>query len=228
MSNAMAQEGYGFDDWQEAAPLTGVLDLDVMRWDAAIDDADATLLRRCQGPAIDIGCGPGRLVAALTTGGLAALGIDVAPWAVLSARTAGAAAVHGSVFDPVPWTGHWRTALLADGNVGIGGDPAALVTRVAELLVPGGLLLCEVDADDIDERMLMRLAALDGTLVPPVPWARVGLAASTAILERVGYAIEESWSVAGRCFLAARTATAVASSAVATSTTAKLTSIPLG
>ncbi len=222
------QVAYEFDDWRDGAVLSSLLDLDVTRWDAALDDADEALLQRCHGPAIDIGCGPGRLVAALTTRGLVALGIDVAKWAVHSARTAGAAAMHTSVFEQVPSTGHWRTALLADGNVGIGGHPLALAERVAELLVPGGLVLCEVDAHDVDERMLMRLAALDGTFVAPVPWARVGLGAATEVFEGAGYAVEESWSVAGRCFLAARTAVTAASDAVATATTATLTRIPRG
>ena len=32
-----------------------------------------------------------------------------------------------SVFDRVPGAGRWRTALLLDGNIGIGGDPVALL-----------------------------------------------------------------------------------------------------
>ncbi len=51
-----------------------------------------------------------------------------------------------SVFDRVPGAGRWRTALLLDGNIGIGGDPAALLRRVAELLRRDGTVLCECDA----------------------------------------------------------------------------------
>ena len=38
---------------------------------------------------------------------------------------AAAAAIPGDVFGAVPGAGRWRTALLLDGNVGIGGAPAA-------------------------------------------------------------------------------------------------------
>ena len=34
------------------------------------------------------------------------------------------------VFDPLPGEGRWETALLADGNIGIGGDPVALLRRL--------------------------------------------------------------------------------------------------
>ena len=39
----------------------------------------------------------------------------------------GGAALRRDVFAPLPGEGRWYTALLADGNVGIGGDPVALL-----------------------------------------------------------------------------------------------------
>ena len=60
-----------------------------------------------------------------------------------------AARCHGaccrSVFQPVPGEGGWDTVLLADGNIGIGGDPVALLTRCRELLAPAGRVLVELD-----------------------------------------------------------------------------------
>ncbi|MEU8756570.1 hypothetical protein AB0C88_39390 [Streptomyces chartreusis] len=40
-----------------------------------------------------------------------------------------------------------------DGSVGIGGDPCALLDRVAGLLFPGGLLIAETALVDVDERV---------------------------------------------------------------------------
>ena len=39
------------------------------------------------------------------------------------ARRSGAPALRRDVFEPLPGTGRWQTVLLADGNVGLGGDP---------------------------------------------------------------------------------------------------------
>ncbi|MFD9907739.1 class I SAM-dependent methyltransferase, partial [Streptomyces sp. NPDC059063] len=118
-----------------------LLPLDVERWCAAPDTADRSALRRCAGSVLDIGCGPGRLVAALAAAGHRALGIDVSEAAVRHTLRLGGAALRRSVFDPLPGEGRWGTALLLDGNIGIGGDPAALLARVARLLAPRGLLL---------------------------------------------------------------------------------------
>ena len=49
------------------------------------------------------------------------------------------------MFGDVPCAGRWRTALLLDGNVGIGGAPVALLRRTRELLAPGGAALVELD-----------------------------------------------------------------------------------
>ena len=51
--------------------------------------------------------------------------------------TRGVAALLRDVFDPVPGEGRWETALLADGNIGIGGDPVALLERVRHAGRPG-------------------------------------------------------------------------------------------
>ena len=120
--------------------------LPVERWRGQPSEADETLLQRCTGPTLDVGCGPGRLVAALTRRGVPALGIDIAPAAVRSAQLSGAIALRRSVFGRVPGSGRWPFALLADGNLGIGGDPAGLLRRVAALVrVPVGVVLVEVD-----------------------------------------------------------------------------------
>src|SRR5208283_696174 len=100
---------------------------------------DKSILDRCEGPTLDIGSGPGRLTVALAERGIPTLGIDITPYAVDMARSSGALVMLRDVFDRVPGTGRWTTVLLADGNIGIGGDPAALLRRVGQRVVPLGL-----------------------------------------------------------------------------------------
>jgi hypothetical protein len=54
-------------------------------------------------------------------------------------------ALRRDVFGRLPGEGKWQHVLLADGNIGIGGDPAVLVRRVHELLRPKGTALVEVE-----------------------------------------------------------------------------------
>ncbi|CAM5259451.1 Methyltransferase domain-containing protein OS=Streptomyces griseus subsp. griseus (strain JCM 4626/ NBRC) OX=455632 GN=SGR_6702 PE=4 SV=1 [Streptomyces griseus subsp. griseus] len=134
-----------------------LLPLDVERWCSDAGSADLSALHRCEGPVLDIGCGPGRLVAELASLGHRALGIDVSEAAVARTRGLGGAALVRSVFDPLPGEGRWGTLLLLDGNIGIGGDQAALLDRAAGLLGVGGLLIAETAPVDVDERVRVRL-----------------------------------------------------------------------
>ncbi len=181
--------------------------LDVERWCAPPDAADRSLLLRCLAegrPALDIGCGPGRLVTELQALGLPALGVDVTRAAVARTRGLGGSALCRSVFDRLPGEGRWGTALLADGNLGIGGDPAALLARTAELLAPGGVLLAEVEPQEMDERVTVRVEDATGWCGPPFRWARLGAAATARCAADAGLAQSERWSVRGRSFLALR------------------------
>ena len=119
--------------------------LPIERWLGPVDASDAQLLQRVEGAVLDIGCGPGRHVAALKAAGHRCLGIDLSPVAVDITLGRGADAILGSVFEHVPDAGAWDTALLLDGNIGIGGEPATLLGRARELLVPGGAVLAELD-----------------------------------------------------------------------------------
>jgi SAM-dependent methyltransferase len=66
---------------------------------------------------LDVGCGPGRHIAALVGAGQIALGISVSAAAVMAARRRGAPARRVSILAPVPGAGWWMTALLLDGNI---------------------------------------------------------------------------------------------------------------
>ncbi|MFE1413301.1 class I SAM-dependent methyltransferase [Streptomyces sp. NPDC058746] len=177
-----------------------LLPLDVERWCAGTDAADESVLARCRGAVLDIGCGPGRLVAALAERGHRALGIDVTPAAVARTARRGGTALCRSVFDPLPGERRWNTALLIDGNIGIGGDPAALLKRTADLLAPGGRLIAEAAPVEVDERCEVRLDDGRGALGTPFPWARAGRRALLRHAEASGWRTVRNWTLAGRNF----------------------------
>ncbi len=157
-----------------------VVDLAVRRWHDPASDGDGWLLDRCRGAAIDLGCGPGRLVAALRDRRVPALGVDTSPTAERLCRRRGAPMVRRDVFAPQPAEGLWDHVLLADGNIGIGGDPVRLLCRAARLLAPGGTVLVETDPDPwMWWRGSARVRTGGGT-GPPVPWACAGVDALVA------------------------------------------------
>ncbi|MFI5980602.1 methyltransferase domain-containing protein [Streptomyces sp. NPDC051555] len=178
-----------------------LLPLEVERWCAEPDAADDTVLARCTGPVLDVGCGPGRLVAALAGLGHTALGVDVTPEAVARTVRAGGSALCRSVFDPLPREGAWGTVLLIDGNIGIGGDPAALLCRTAELTAPGGSLLVEVATADVDERVEVHVEDGNGGRGASFWWARLGTRALRAEAEAAGWTPYDTWQTAGRYFI---------------------------
>jgi SAM-dependent methyltransferase len=181
------------------------LPLQVTRWCGPPDAADEELLRRCRPPVLDIGCGPGRLTIALAERGIPVLGVDISLTAVARVHRAGACAIRRSVFDPLPGQGRWATALLADGNIGIGGYPDELLRRCARLLAPGGRLLVEVEREDIDERMTAWLEHADGRRGPVFPWARLGVSALLRLATAAGLTLVDEWRYAGRVFAAVTT-----------------------
>ena len=175
--------------------------VELARFLAAADDADRTVLVRAEGAVLDIGCGPGRMVRAAIVAGHLSLGIDVAAAAVAHAHAPGLPVLHRSGFDAVPREGEWGTALLLDGNIGIGGDPTLLLARCAELVRPGGLVCVEAHPDPRRDRgFRATLIDHEGRASLPFPWYEIGLNGLRRRAQDAGLQVEETWSQDERVF----------------------------
>jgi SAM-dependent methyltransferase len=160
----------GHPSWLDLAG-TGPRELSVARWQADAEGGDAVLLDACSGPTLDVGCGPGRLVAALLARGIQALGVDVSPVAIRRTTERGGVAIRRDVFDLLPGEGRWHHVLLADGNIGIGGDPAALLRRTRQLLRPSGTVIVEVEQPGSGLTTGQARVRTGGDLGQWFPWA---------------------------------------------------------
>ena len=174
------------------------------RWTAAPTREEMTVLDRACGPVIDVGCGPGRHVYELAARGVLALGIDISPDAVAVARRLGAAVLQRSVFDRVPNEGRWRTALLMDGNIGIGGDAVTLLDRLRGLMATHGSVLAEVEAPGLPSGVELMRVERDGDVGPWFPWARVSLDGIDEIAEQVQLTRIWTYEEEGRWFVQLR------------------------
>ncbi|MCT7658477.1 class I SAM-dependent methyltransferase [Mycobacterium deserti] len=150
---------------------------------------DQALIDLCSGPTIDLGCGPGRLVTELIRRGLPALGVDQSATAVGMAQRKGAPVLRRDVFGPLPGAGRWQTVLLADGNVGLGGDPLRVLARASELLGHGGRCLAEFDALTTGLRTGWVRLESSRTVGPWFRWASVGIDCAAELAEEAGLAL---------------------------------------
>lgn len=179
------------------------LPLAIQRYLADADDADRTVLDVCMPPVLDVGCGPGRIVHALSASGVPALGVDIAVVAVALTQQRGAPALIRSVFERVPGEGRWPTVLVLDGNVGIGGDVPELLERLGALIAPGGSVIVEASTEDpeADDVLDVRFSNGNQLMGPQFPWAVVGSAALIRHAHRAGLAMSDYWEAGGRVFV---------------------------
>lgn len=173
---------------------------------AADRAADEEMLSDCSGPTLDLGCGPGRLTALLTERGVRALGVDLSPTAVEMTISRGADALRRNIFAPLPGLGQWRHVLLADGNIGIAGDPLRVLRRAAALLAPGGVVIAEVEPPTSTsgirvEQVRWETEALQGHWFD---WARVGLDAVPTLAAQAGLRVESAGECDRRVFVRLR------------------------
>jgi SAM-dependent methyltransferase len=185
------------------APDGRVVPLAIDRYLSVADAVDATVIQRCAGPVLDVGCGPGRIVHALVEKGIPALGVDIAAVAVSLTVRRGAPALIRSVFDRVPGEGRWPTVLVLDGNIGIGGDAPGLLRRLAGLVESGGSIIAESSGSPpgTDEVVAVRFAHRAGQVGPLFRWAFVDLEALTRHARSVGLSATEVWSSGAREFV---------------------------
>ena len=178
----------------------GPVPLPVGRWRRRADAADRAVLAHCVGHTLDVGCGPGRMSAHLMGQGHSVLGIDLVGEAVRQARERGVAALRRDVFAPLPGEGRWDTVLLADGNIGIGGDPPALLARAVELVAPRGRVVVDLAPPGfgIHTRNLA-IRTVHGT-TRPFRWTVVGVDAIGPLAAAVGLPICHRHVTAGRWF----------------------------
>jgi len=179
----------------------GPMPLPVSRWSSSCDATDAALLDRCSGATLDVGCGPGRLTHELSLRGVVALGIDIAPRAVRQTRDRGAHALRRDVFDPLPAEGRWESVLLADGNIGIGGDPLRLLRRVRELLAPQGRVVVEVAPPGTAASTHQVHLEVEGRLSFPFGWAVLGPEALCELAVRASLRMLSVTDHGGRYFV---------------------------
>ncbi len=171
------------------------------QWTGEADRDDLAMLALCEGAVLDIGCGPGRLTSALARSGSVALGIDVVIEAVGQTRARGGSALVRDIFDELPGEGRWETALLADGNVGIGGNPVALLRRVREVIDPRGRVVVEVHPPGTATRTVTARLHCADLRSRPFQWSVIGVDDADDIARRAGLqvaAVEqlgERWAV---------------------------------
>lgn len=180
--------------------LDDVTQLRMEDWQGVADESDRMLLDHCVGRTLDIGSGPGRMSEHLMLRGQHVLAIDVVEEAVLQTRARGVDARLQDVFTPVPDEGRWDTALLADGNIGIGGDPVALLRRVHELLASAGRVVVDLDppgAGLSTEWAMLRSAFADSH---PFRWAVVGVDAIESLADAARFDVTSTAQAYDRWF----------------------------
>jgi len=163
--------------------------LEVAAWAGPATAEERAMVAGLPAAVLDIGCGPGRIAAALAEAGTPALGIDVSPAALRVATDSGAIVLERSVFDPLPGEGRWGSVLLLDGNVGNGGDPLRLLRRLRALVAGNGLALVEVEPPGRSlEHDDVRLHCPRQGTGPWFRWAWVGADAVPALARAAGFA----------------------------------------
>ena len=174
--------------------------IDAATWCRTILPGDHGLISRCAGPTLDVGCGPGRLTSNLNRLGRPALGVDISATAIRLARARGATALRRDVFTALPGEGRWMHLLLADGNAGIGGNPAMLLHRCHDLLAPDGHLHIELAPPGSMTWSGNARLSLGDAVSRPFPWAVLAASDLTALVAATAFRLVETWTEAGRWF----------------------------
>jgi SAM-dependent methyltransferase len=158
----------------------------VARWWAEVNPLEADELdfyrgeiERSGGPALDLGCGTGRLLVPLLKAGLDVDGVDISADMLARARAAAEAAgidaagrLAQGTFAGFAMPRRYRTIVCCD-SFGIGGDREAdevALANVRRHLLPGGVFTFSLDRAMPD--VLARMTAAVATYPAPWPAAR--------------------------------------------------------
>ncbi|MCK5753594.1 MAG: methyltransferase domain-containing protein [Mycobacterium sp.] len=178
----------------------GVTALPVAQWvgDGVGDPFDDAVVGLSDGPTLELGCGPGRLLARLQRAGCPVLGVDCSPRAVQLARARGVPALCTDVFGSVPDAGYWGTVLLIDGCVGLGADPQRILRRAGELLGDGGSCVAEFDPHLTGVTVSRVRLEIGDDVGPWFTWASVGLDCADELAGAAGLRLKEAEVVGDR------------------------------
>ena len=88
--------------------------------------------------------------------------------------------------------------LLADGNVGIGGDPVRMLERARQLVVPDGRVIVEVDSLPIGVCRDYVRWETEHSVGRWFPWAHVGGDAASTLADAAGLRLVSALDVSGR------------------------------
>jgi SAM-dependent methyltransferase len=174
--------------------------LPMHRWAGLADASDEAVLALCRGPVLDVGCGPGRMSGHLAARGVEVLGLDVVPEAVAATRSRGASAMRGDVFDALPGHGSWACVLLADGNIGIGGDPVRLLRRVRRLLAADGRVVVDLALPGSGQLRHVLELECGGLRSAPFPWTVLGPECLPGVAGAAGLRVDAVHDHDGRWF----------------------------
>ena len=154
----------------------------------------------CDGPTIELGCGPGRLVARLVQRGHTRTGHRPvarprSDWPAVAVRPA----LLGDVFEPLPGIGRWQTVLLVDGNVGLGGDPLRSSWPRRRAAEPAADVVSPSSTPEtigIQVRWVRLESARE--VGPWFRWASVGVDSAATLAAQVGLTVTSVRLIGGR------------------------------
>lgn len=140
----------------------------------------------CTGPTIELGCGPGRLVARLIQ--------RASPHSVSTDPRPRSSWRAGAVRRPCwvtcsrscPERACGRRCYWSTATSGFGGDPLRILARAFELLARGGRCIAEFEAETIGIRSRWVRLESSCEVGPWFRWATVGVDSAAALAAQVG------------------------------------------
>ena len=107
--------------------------------------------------------------------------------AVELTRSRGVPVLLRDLFARLPGEGRWPTALVIDGNIGIGGDVDRVLRRLDALLAADGRAVIETAPEPTTDRTMQVRFARGGVATGPhFAWSVIGAVALAARAARVG------------------------------------------